>query len=291
MKTLLVLILSSILINDSYEIEYRNWHLPFDNQKMEDLYKNGEIVEKVWIGNVHAYSKRKIGTNIYEEYYRINDSLYQYIKTIDTLILDKGLFKLKTNNPEYIDTIYFGECNNSKPNNIFQIHKYYKPVRTHHWKQNSTANKSSKGNYIDGKKDGIWISEEEKVNFEMGDTIGIDKPSTAQIKDKLHWLINNNYSICSKYIFQGDTLNTNALQSGPLKSVKYNETCDDNIQFNFSDKLLVEIEHNIIESSNKENISGKYNYEINRNSNLVIDLKQYGKIVRKLKYFGKDQLR
>ena len=78
MKLVILIIISSIIYNNSYEIEYRNWHLTFDGQRMSELNDNGEIVKKVWIGNVHAYSKREIGTNIHEEYYRINDTLYQY---------------------------------------------------------------------------------------------------------------------------------------------------------------------------------------------------------------------
>ena len=274
--------------------EYFNWHLTFENEKIGELNDEGELTEKVWYANIHSYTKRKLSNDIYEEYFRINDTLFHYKKSCDSLIIDKGYFKINKDEIYTSDTIYIA-CRYGEWDDIIQIHNYHKPIKINFWKYNSSETESLKGNYEDGRKQGKWIHKkdawENKVNYQMDDTLGIYNPTYKQVIDNYKWIFDKEFHICSKYLYQYDTLSTRILNKFPFRSNEYNTVCADNLTFIFSDHSNVEIIHTISEAVNSKNLSGLYKYEIDQKSNLTINLKQYGVISRKIKYIRKDVIK
>jgi hypothetical protein len=294
---MLYLIITTILnfSNESAtKYEYFNWHLTFENEKISELNDKGELTEKVWYANIHSYTKRKLSNNIYEEYFRINDTLFHYKKSNDSLIIDKGYFKINKDEIFTSDTIYIA-CRYGEWDDIIQIHNYHKPIKINFWKHHLSEIESFNGHYKEGKKHGKWIHKKEelqnKINFMLDDTLGIYNPSNKQVQNNLNWLLNKEFHICSKYLYQYDTLSTRILNKFPFRSNEYNKTCEDNLTFKFSKDSRVLINHTIKEAENSRDLSGIYKYEIDKDSKLILYLNQFGIISRKIKYFGKDEMK
>jgi len=293
MLYLIITIILNLSNEATTKFEYFNRHLTFENEKISELNAKGQLTEKVWYANVHSYTKRKISNNTFEEYFRINDTLFHYKKTKDSLILDKGYFKINIDEIFTSDTTYIA-CRYGEWDDIIQIHNYHKPIKINHWKYNPSETESLNGNYNNGKKHGKWIykkdEREEIINFQLDDTLGVHNPTYSQLKNNLEWLLNKDFHICSKYLFQYDTLSTRILNKFPFRSNDYSKSCEDNLTFNFSEDSKVEIKHIIKEAKNSIDLSGIYEYEIDKGSNLKINLKQFGIISRRIKYFGKDEM-
>lgn len=294
MFSLIIFIALNFILEDSTKVEYYHWHLTFDNQKMEDLDAKGELVEKIWKNNVRAYTKRRIDEGIFEEYYRINDTLFHYKKTLDSLVLEKGYFKIETKNVVSRDTIYIS-CRYGEYEDILQFYSYYNPIKIDKWKYNLSENESLFGKYDEGKKQGVWRhrknKEERQINYEMDDTLGINYPTTELIHKYSDWLIDKEFHICTNTLFRGDTLNTRLLHRSPLHSSEFHKKCDDHLLLNFLDDQHVEIKHNIVKAKISKDLNGRYEYTIDNESNLIIDLKEFGIIQRKIKYFGQDRIK
>ncbi len=294
MLYLIIATIISLSNEPTTKYEYFNWHLTFENEKISELNDRGELIEKIWYSNIYAYTKRKLSNNTYEEYYRINDTLFHYKKSKDSLISDKGYFKISKDKIVKSDTIYIA-CRYGEWDDIIQIHHYHKPIEIKYWKYNLSKSESLKGNYEEGIKQGKWIHKkdvwENKINYQMDDTLGIHNPTYKQVINNRSWLFNKEFHICSKYLYQYDTLSTKILHKFPFRSNEYNRVCGDNLTFKFSDDSRVEIIHTISEAKNSKDLSGLYKYEIDQESNLIIDLNQFGVISRKIKYFGKDAIK
>ncbi|MDF1699487.1 MAG: hypothetical protein P1U56_26780, partial [Saprospiraceae bacterium] len=146
------LIIASLLTlphETTTKFEYFNWPLTFENEKIQDLNRKGNLIEKVWYGNVHAYSRRKVNNKSFEEYYRINDTLFHYKKVVDSLIVDKGYFKINKKEIFTSDTIYIA-CRYGEWEDIIQIHHFHQPVKIKYWRSNPSKSETIKGRYIDG---------------------------------------------------------------------------------------------------------------------------------------------
>lgn len=156
MLYLIIAILINLGNETTTKFEYFNWHLTFKNEKINELNDKGELTEKVWYSNIHSYTKRKLSENTYEEYFRINDTLFHYKKSKDSLILDKGYFKINKDEIFTSDTVYIA-CRYGEWDDIIQIHNYHKPIKINHWRHNLSVKEFSKGDYQEGKKQGRWI--------------------------------------------------------------------------------------------------------------------------------------
>ena len=220
--------------------------------------------------------------------------MFHYKKTLDSLVLEKGYFKIDTEDTVSIDTIYIS-CRWGEYDDILQFHSYYKPVKINSWTFIPSINESLRGKYVNGEKQGTWHhkknDKEVYINFQMSDTVGISKPSIDLIEKHYHWLIDKDFHLCSKRLFQGDTLSTKLLQTFEFRSIDYHKSCEDYLLFNFLDDQNVEIKHKIVKATNSKDLSGRYEYTIDDDCHLTINLKEFGIIKRKIKYFSKDKIK
>lgn len=290
MKVILVILVFAQVSLFAQINEHIHWPITNDGNTFEDLMDSDLIVDHVWSETSKIYSKRKISPKVHEEYIKVNDTIYYYKKSNLNTILERGYFKIDKSKIIKSDTSTIF-CRDFSYEEVIQFEYWHEPLKFGKWDYFENDTTTISGNYVNNKKDGIWtrrMGESKKsVTYSMDEVDGIYNPKQKEIADNISWLYDNEFYVFAFQLVENESIQLEKLRDFRIEPI----TTGEYLVLNFFINKVVEIQHYKGSELINQYLEGTYNFDIDEESNLIIDLKEHGVYERKIKYFGKLKIK
>ncbi len=287
--TLFILVFSQVTLLAQIN-EHLHWPMTFDGNTFEDLRDSNLIVDHVWFETTKIYSKRKLSPKIHEEYIKVNDTVYYYKKSNLNTILEKGYFKIDRSKNIKADTSTIF-CRDFGYEEVIQLNYWHEPIKSGRWRYFENDTTSIVGNYTNNKKNGIWTTRVGKVkksiHYSMNEVDGYYNPTEKEIRDNISWLYENEFYVFATQLVENETIRFTKLGDFKIEPINKGEY----LILKFYKNNVVEIRHFKQNELSNQYFEGTYNFNIDKESNFIIDLKEHGVSKRKIEYFSKTRIK
>lgn len=286
LTTILILVLLAIEGICQHTI-YSNSHIPMPSSGKSYYYlkNHNSIADKVSFGRVVSYFKVNLENQIQEEYFRANDSIYQYRKHEKGEICEKGFFKIDLSKPVKIDTVWI-VCSYGQYEDEYIYYHSYEPIKFGYWKIKENGQWTS-GSFSNNKKKGTWRrnigpADNKLIAYSQGDTLGVSEPIRTDIERHKDFLLENRFRKC---LYLDKNNKPQKTYSWKLPNAS-DCNCKNFIELDFKSDMSVEIEQFGALPSHHTGL-GSYYFEENR---LNITFQNGETTCIELTYYGKDKI-